>query len=172
MFFVRDNTVSADEEGTSKEHDFWKRDEMTQHLRKDVANGGGRYERLHTLLRQPRPPIFDDNDMPGYVNVDYGQRHPFERRVQQIPLDDDNARLQVQYTLGEAEYQPIRIRFVTEPLERMRGARPLIDAQIDIIMHVVCEAGFQSVFQSVSNEKHDKHLTIIVSSCAGTIEGC
>jgi hypothetical protein len=114
---------------------------------------GSRRERMHQ--RAPRPHFFDHNDIPPLTIVDYGGNHPFERRLQ-TDFDDDDVLEDVINYGNQTDYNPLRMRFLTGPLEERRGESDKIDAQIDFIINrtlpMLAEqwAKHLSVFSAVS----------------------
>lgn len=76
----------------------------------------------------------------GYAplrDVDYGGLHPFELyQTRQLQIGFDPQQKNLQYGNRDA-YEKIRIKFITEPLESLRGTSSIADEKIGIILDTV-----------------------------------
>jgi hypothetical protein len=76
----------------------------------------------------------------GYAplrDVDYGGLHPFELyQTRKLQSGFDPEQHNLQYGNRDA-YEKLRIKFITEPLESLRGTSSIADEKIGIIMDTV-----------------------------------
>ena len=76
----------------------------------------------------------------GYAplrDVDYGGLHPFElSQTRKLQTGFDPEQKNLQYGNRDA-YEKIRIKFITEPLESLRGDSSIADERIGIIIDTV-----------------------------------
>lgn len=111
-------------------------------LKQDGMTNPTRWERLRYLMTSPRPDFYSisDNQEPSYQTIKYGNTHAFARSLdgelddELGQFDDDNWREIVSY---ESSANPIRIKFITSPLEERRGESEVIDGHIDLILNHV-----------------------------------
>jgi hypothetical protein len=111
-------------------------------LKQDGMTNPTRWERLRHLMTRPGPDFYSisDNQEPSYQTIKYGNAQTFARSLDGEPndelgqFDDDNWREIVSY---ESSANPIRIKFITSPLEERRGESEVIDGHIDLILNHV-----------------------------------
>jgi hypothetical protein len=109
----------------------------------------------------------DFNHVPETVQVDYGSRHPMDRRHRRMAQeDDDNIRQDITYPRSQT-YEQIRIHFVTDLLEERRGENDETDAQIDYIMQQALPAAAQLWSQHLSVIPNRGSIQITEGMCFG-----
>jgi hypothetical protein len=101
------------------------------------------WKQVFEQLRAPLPPgwsdlLADDPPSSSQKHLDYGSKHPFElaqRRRRRLQLPDPE-NIALTYT-NRDNYQPLRIKFLTDPLEARRGENVELDAFIDTVLEDV-----------------------------------